>query len=90
VPIDLKFHKRNTIDMPKVPKTATLRELREWAERTQVEMAKRVGVPQGEISKVEGRTSHRVAIVRRYVEALGGSLEVHAVIKRKRILLRDV
>ena len=54
------------------------------------ETAKRAGVPQGEISKTESRTGHRVSSIRRYVEALGGKLEVTAVVRGKRIRLKDV
>lgn len=73
--------------MAKAPTKATLRQFREWRELTQVEIAKRLGVPQGEVSKLERRPNHRVSSLAKYVAALGGRLELVAVVGSKRIRL---
>lgn len=55
-----------------------LRELREMAGLTQVEAARRLESTQGTLSEMEKRTDHKVSTLRKYVEALGGELEVTA------------
>lgn len=67
-----------------------LRELREAAGKTQSEIAAVAEMTQAELSKVERREDHLVSTLRRYVEALGGELEVVAVIGNKRIALTGV
>lgn len=67
-----------------------LRELREAAGKTQADVAEVAEMTQAELSKVERREDHLVSTLRRYVEALGGELEVVAVIGNKRIALTGV
>jgi predicted transcriptional regulator len=66
-----------------------LRALREAVGLTQGELAQRVDVTQSKLSKMERREDHRISTLRRYVEALGGNLEVCAVINGKRIKLTE-
>ena len=66
-----------------------LRALREAAGLTQEELARRVEITQSQLSKMERREDHRISTLRRYVEALGGSLEICAVIDGKRIKLAE-
>lgn len=66
-----------------------LRALREAAGSTQGELAQRVEITQSQLSKMERREDHRISTLRRYVEALGGSLEICAVIDGKRIKLAE-
>lgn len=66
-----------------------LRSLREATGLTQGELAERVEITQSQLSKMERREDHRVSTLRRYVEALGGSLEICAVINGKRIKLAE-
>jgi transcriptional regulator with XRE-family HTH domain len=66
-----------------------LRALREAAGLTQEELAQRVDITQSQLSKMERREDHRISTLRRYVEALGGSLEICAVIDGKRIKLAE-
>ncbi len=68
----------------------TLRELRALAGKTQVETAKLAEMTQSELSRAERRDDHLLSTLRRYVEALGGELEVVAVLDDKRITLRGV
>lgn len=70
--------KADAIDM-------TLRELREAAGKTQAEVADLTGAAQSELSRMERRDDHRLSTLRRYVEALGGELEVVAVLGGQRI-----
>lgn len=67
-----------------------LRELREIAGKTQVDVAAVAGIAQGEISRIERREDHMLSTIRRYVEALGGELEVVAVIGDHRVRLRSI
>lgn len=71
----------------------TLRELREEiGDVTQKELAERIEKTQGELSRLENRDDHLLSTLRRYVEALGGEIEVVAVFNRgrKRITLQGV
>jgi transcriptional regulator with XRE-family HTH domain len=67
--------------------TLTLRQLREEAGMTQVEMAGLADITQSALSRIERREDQSVETVRRYVEALGGELELVAVMGNKRIKL---
>jgi len=55
-----------------------LRELREASEVTQVELAARLDVSQNRISRIESGDIDRAQVdtLRRYVEALGGTLRI--------------
>lgn len=53
-----------------------LRELREAAGLTQVELAARLNKAQGEVSKLERREDFYLSTLRDYVRALGGEIEV--------------
>ena len=64
-----------------------LRALREAVGLTQEELAQRITITQSQLSKMERREDHRISTVRRYVVALGGELEIVAVVDGKRILL---
>jgi len=66
-----------------------LRALREAVGLTQGELAQRVEITQSQLSKMERREDHRISTLRRYVEALGGSLEICAVVNGKRIKLAE-
>jgi transcriptional regulator len=67
-----------------------LREMRRLAGKTQVEVAAALKTTQGEISAAERRGDHRLSTIRRYVEALGGELEVVANFGDKTIKLHGV
>jgi DNA-binding XRE family transcriptional regulator len=64
-----------------------LRELREAEGVTQEEVAKRVAVAQAQVSRAENRGNPHIDTVRRYLEALGYTLEVSAVKKDKRVTI---
>jgi predicted transcriptional regulator len=64
-----------------------LRELREAAAVTQVELAERLQVSQNRVSRIERGDLERVQVdtLRRYVAALGGTLHVDAEVNGERI-----
>jgi DNA-binding transcriptional regulator YiaG len=64
-----------------------LREIREIAGLTQVQMAERAGIDQGEVSRLERRGDYRLSTLRRYVAAAGGEIEVVAIIGNRRAKL---
>jgi len=68
----------------------TLAELRKESGLTQEQAAQRTEMTQSELSKLERRDDRLVSTLRRYVEALGGQLEVRAVFGNKEIRLRGV
>ena len=55
-----------------------LGDIREAVGKTQVEMAAELGLGQGSVSKIESAADMYLSTLRRYVEALGGELEVLA------------
>lgn len=67
----------------------TLKGLRQQLELTQVEVGRAAAMTQSELSRLEGREDHLTSTLRRYVEALGGRLEVTAVFGKRRVKLTD-
>ena len=57
----------------------TLYRVREERGMTQVDVAKALDVTQGNVSRIENSPDVYVSTLRRYVEALGGHLELTAV-----------
>ena len=71
----------------------TLRGIREASGRTQVAVAEESGMDQSDISRLENRSDFgdcQVATLQRYVEALGGQLELVARFDEKRLTLSGV
>lgn len=64
-----------------------LRELREQAGLTQTQLAERIGVGQRQVSKIESGDldSAKIGTIRRYLEAVGGGLEVDYVVGDDRV-----
>lgn len=67
----------------------TLKALRRDLALTQVEVSRFLEMSQPELSRLESRSDHLTSTLRRYVEALGGELEVTAVFGAQRIKLTD-
>jgi predicted XRE-type DNA-binding protein len=63
----------------KAIKEMALDELRTAREFTQAELSQVLKVDQGSISKLERRTDMYIGTLRRYIEAMGGSLQIRAV-----------
>jgi predicted transcriptional regulator len=68
----------------------SLRELRTMAGKNQVEVAATLEKAQSEISKLERREDWLLSTLKRYIEALGGELEVVAKFGDKSVRLRGV
>jgi transcriptional regulator with XRE-family HTH domain len=68
----------------------TLKELRRDLDITQADLASAADMTQSEMSRLESREDHRVSSLRRYVEALGGEIEITAIIGGRRVKLTDV
>lgn len=68
----------------------TLRELREFAQKTQADTAAAAEMTQSELSRLERRDDHLLSTLRRYVEALGGRLDIVAVFDNRQIRLENV
>ncbi|MFI4998723.1 MAG: helix-turn-helix domain-containing protein [Reyranellales bacterium] len=68
-----------------------LRELRQARNRTQVSMARRLGVKQVNISRLESREDPRLSTLTRYIDAMGGRL--HLIVEfpeQEPVMLRGV
>ncbi len=57
---------------------ATLKDLRQAVELTQEELAASLGVGQDTISRLEKRTDMLISTLKRYVQAMGGQLDLVA------------
>lgn len=66
----------------------SLKDLRRAFHKTQAEVARVLKTDQSEISRIERRTDLFVSTLREYVRALGGELEIHAVLPTGRVRLR--
>jgi transcriptional regulator with XRE-family HTH domain len=67
--------------------TLTLKALRQYAGRTQVEAARLAGTTQGELSRLERRDDLLLSTLQGYVRALGGTLEVAVQLGSTRVTL---
>jgi DNA-binding XRE family transcriptional regulator len=56
----------------------TLRDLRRALERTQVHLARQLGIRQETVSRLEKRSDMLLSTLRSYVEAMGGQLDLMA------------
>jgi transcriptional regulator with XRE-family HTH domain len=61
-----------------VAEEMTRQELRRARERTQVDVAKALGITQDSVSRLEQRSDLLLSTLRNYVEALGGTLSLIA------------
>jgi predicted transcriptional regulator len=68
----------------------TLQELRQGLAMTQVDVARAAEMTQSELSRLESRADHRISTLRRYIEALGGELEIAAIFGGRRVKLTEV
>ncbi len=67
-----------------------LRELRKVSGKTQEELAEASSMGQSELSRAERRDDHLLSTVRRYVQGLGGELEIVARFGDRTVKLRGV
>ena len=74
---DLPPKRRSKVNA-RAAELATLRDLRIAALQTQEDMAQALGVGQDTISRLEQRSDMLLSTMRRYVEAMGGRLDLIA------------
>jgi predicted transcriptional regulator len=67
----------------------SLKALRQELALTQAQVSAAADMTQSELSRLEAREDHLTSTLRRYVEALGGELEVSAVFGKRRVKLTD-
>ncbi len=67
-----------------------LKGVRELRGKLQVEIAPMMGMDQSELSKSERRPDRLVSTLRRYIEALGGKLEIVARFGKTTVRLKEV
>jgi predicted transcriptional regulator len=67
-----------------------LPELRKALGKTQLEVADAAKMAQAKVSEFERRDDHMLSVLRRYIEALGGELEISAIFDKKRIRLKGI
>lgn len=91
---DIKAERFGAEEIEKIRKEALrdlleedLKALREAAGVTQEELAARVAVDQSQISRLERQGDARVSLLKRYVEALGGELQIVATLHGKVVRL---
>lgn len=84
VPATLKDLKQS-LDRQRTPRgtamTVTLSEVREMSGKTQLDVAKSLGVAQGNISKLESKSDLRISSLRSYLEAIGAEAHISVVLK---------
>jgi predicted transcriptional regulator len=68
----------------------TLEELRKARSLSQEEVADSLSVGQPAVAKLEKRTDMHVSNLRRYIEALGGKLEITARFDKTRIVISNI
>jgi DNA-binding XRE family transcriptional regulator len=68
----------------------SLRSLREMAGMTQTDVAEELDVPQSNLSRFENAQDMKLSTLRRYVEALGGELELVATIGDRRMVIHGI
>jgi transcriptional regulator with XRE-family HTH domain len=66
------------VDGNRTKRAALLREVRRARQMTQETLAETLGMSQSEVSKVERRADVYVSTLRRYIEAMGGELQIVA------------
>jgi DNA-binding XRE family transcriptional regulator len=74
----LPAKRRAKIERRSAELATTLKDMREAFAHTQVELAQSLGVGQDTISRIERRSDMLLSTLRRYVEAMGGQLELVA------------
>lgn len=68
--------KRRARVQARAAELSTLRDLRLAAQRTQQDVAQALGVRQDTVSRLEQRSDILLSTMRRYVQAMGGSLDI--------------
>jgi len=88
---DFSSERRERIETKKgaLREDMELAELRQALSLTQSTLADALGVQQAEISKIENRTDVFVSTLRRFIQAMGGELEIRAVFPDRSVTIRN-
>jgi len=70
---------RNQAEAERLLRELPLEELRAARELTQVQLAEALSISQTAVSKLERRTDLYISTLARFIEAMGGHLEIRAV-----------
>lgn len=70
--------KRSDARLEQLRGEVRLQELRKARAQTQEAIAELMDIPQSSVSKIEQRTDAYVSTIRRYLEAIGGNLQIIA------------
>ena len=68
--------KKRTAEL--IAEEATLRQLREAREQSQIELGEKLHIKQAAVSKLERRADMYLSTLRSFIEAMGGTLEIVA------------
>ena len=68
----------------------TLDELRASRNVTQAQLSNALGITQAAVSKLEFRNDAYLSSVRKYIDAIGGTLELHAVFPDRKVKVRGL
>jgi predicted transcriptional regulator len=74
---------------PSLREDMELAELRQALALTQSTLAEAFGVKQAEISKIESRADVFVSTLRRFIQAMGGALEIRAVFPDRVVTIKN-
>ena len=85
-----KLSKLRTQARAELAMEMNLSELRKVLGKTQLDIAGAAEMSQAKVSEFERRDDHMLSVLRRFIEALGGKLEVNAVFDDKRIRLKGI
>lgn len=95
--VEFLYARANRLPEPKTDEDAasnelavSLRQLRKLAGKTQADVAEAAGVSQATVAGIEARDDHKLSALRKYVQSLGGTLDVVAEINGARYTLRGV
>src|SRR5436190_20503953 len=82
-----KRRKRIELQVQRDLERMLLAELRRLSGKTQVQVAKELGIKQPTLSQLESQDDMQISTLRRIVEALGGELEIIATLPSGRVAL---
>ena len=79
--------RKNRVRTRKILAESRLARLREATGKTQVELAKAMGIKQPSLSRLENDDDMQIGTLRRIIEAMGGKMEIVAELPHGRVSL---
>lgn len=68
-------------------KEYSLKQLREMCALTEEQLARKMSISQSAISRIESRKDLKISTIHRYINALGGRLEINVITEYGKITL---